>query len=106
MLLTGMRRGELENLTSQDVHFELSIIFIQAKEGWNPKSGERIIPISQYLLAYCQEFFSPKLLTCYVSVRIQNGEFLPHHCASCRVIRLGQEALSLNPGAIIRSERN
>jgi integrase len=49
MLLTGMRKGELENLTWNDVHFELAIIFIQPKEGWNPKSDDRIIPISPVL---------------------------------------------------------
>jgi hypothetical protein len=49
MLLTGMRKGELENLTWNDVHFELAIIFIQPKEGWNPKSDDRIIPFSPVL---------------------------------------------------------
>jgi integrase len=49
MLLTGMRKGELEHLTWNDVQFELGIIFIQPKEGWNPKSDERIIPISPVL---------------------------------------------------------
>ena len=49
MLLTGMRKGELEYLTWNDVHFELGIIFIQAKEGWDPKTDERIIPISPVL---------------------------------------------------------
>ena len=55
MLLTGMRKGEMENLTWKDVQFELSIIFIQAKEGWNPKSDERIIPISPVLYQILQE---------------------------------------------------
>ena len=49
MLLTGMRKGELEHLTWDDIHFELGIIFIQAKEGWDPKTDERIIPISPVL---------------------------------------------------------
>jgi integrase/recombinase XerC len=49
MLLTGMRKGELEHLTWNDIHFELGIIFIQAKEGWDPKTDERIIPISPVL---------------------------------------------------------
>src|SRR5262245_56059058 len=49
MLLTGMRKGELKNLTWNDVNFQLGIIFIQAKEGWNPKTDERIIPISPVL---------------------------------------------------------
>jgi len=44
-----MRKGELEYLTWNDVHFELSIIFIQSKEGWDPKTDERIIPISPVL---------------------------------------------------------
>ena len=49
MLLTGMRKGELKNLTWNDLNFQLGIIFIQAKEGWNPKTDERIIPISPVL---------------------------------------------------------
>ena len=49
LLLTGMRKDELENLTWADVHLGLGIIFIQAKDGWNPKSDERIIPISPVL---------------------------------------------------------
>jgi integrase len=49
MLLTGMRKGEMENLTWEDVQFELSIIFIQAKKDWNPKSDERIIPKFQVM---------------------------------------------------------
>jgi integrase len=49
MLLTGMRKGEMENLTWEDVQFELSIIFIQAKGDWNPKSDERIIPKFQVM---------------------------------------------------------
>jgi integrase len=44
MLLSGMRKGELEHLTWDDIHFELGIIFIQAKEGWHPKTDERINP--------------------------------------------------------------
>jgi integrase len=51
ILLTGMRKGEVEHLTCQDVNFELGIIFIQAKPeiGWQPKTDERIVPISPTL---------------------------------------------------------
>jgi integrase/recombinase XerD len=49
VLLTGMRKGEFENLTWPDIQFELGIVFIQAKEGWDPKTDERIIPISPVL---------------------------------------------------------
>jgi integrase len=51
ILLTGMRKGEAEHLCWSDVKFELSIIFIQAKPEfeWQPKTDERIIPISPVL---------------------------------------------------------
>jgi integrase len=51
ILLTGMRKGEVEHLTWNDVNFELGVIFIQEKPEWNwkPKTDERIIPISPTL---------------------------------------------------------
>src|SRR5436309_12362709 len=51
ILLTGMRKGEVEHLTWPDINFELGVIFIQAKPdmGWQPKSDERVIPISPAL---------------------------------------------------------
>lgn len=51
ILLTGMRKGEVEHLTWADVNFELGVVFIQAKPdmGWQPKTDERVIPISPVL---------------------------------------------------------
>ena len=51
MLLTGMRRGEVAYLTRDDINFELGVILVQTKpdEDWQPKSDERIIPISPTL---------------------------------------------------------
>jgi integrase len=48
ILLSGMRRGEVEYLTWDDISFELGVIFIREKLdlGWQPKTDERIIPIS------------------------------------------------------------
>jgi integrase len=48
ILLTGMRKGEIEHLRWNDLNFELGILFIQAKPdvGWQPKTDERVIPIS------------------------------------------------------------
>jgi len=43
---TGMRLGELLNLTWSDVDFNLRKINIRAKEFWTPKSGERSIPLN------------------------------------------------------------
>lgn len=51
ILLTGMRKGEVEHLSWDDVSFELGVIFIREKPdiGWKPKTDERIIPISPVL---------------------------------------------------------
>jgi integrase/recombinase XerD len=48
ILLTGMRRGEIEHLTWADINFQLGVIFIQEKPQyqWKPKTDERLIPIS------------------------------------------------------------
>lgn len=44
---TGMRFGELQWLTWDDVDLEKNHLRVRPKEGWKPKSGdERVIPIS------------------------------------------------------------
>ena len=49
-LNTGMRKAELENLEWSDVDLKRRKIKIQRKENWQPKTGEREIPISTQLL--------------------------------------------------------
>src|SRR5262249_52930954 len=51
ILLTGMRKGEVQHLTWSDINFELGILFIQAKPqwAWKPKTDERVIPLSPTL---------------------------------------------------------
>lgn len=51
ILLTGMRKGEAEHLCWSDINFELGVIFIQEKPefDWQPKTDERIIPVSPVL---------------------------------------------------------
>ncbi len=60
ILLTGMRKGEIAHLTWEDINFELGVIFIQAKPeiGWQPKTDERIIPISPTLQQLLLEQFA------------------------------------------------
>ena len=48
-LNTGMRKAELENLEWTDVDFKRRKIRIRRKEDWQPKSGEREIPVSDSL---------------------------------------------------------
>ena len=48
-LNTGMRRSELENLQWKDVDLKRRRILIRFKENWQPKSGERDIPINENL---------------------------------------------------------
>jgi integrase len=57
ILMTGMRKGEVEHLTWADVNFDLGVIFIQEKPqwGWKPKTDERVIPISPTLRAILSE---------------------------------------------------
>ncbi len=49
LLLTGMRKGEIEHLEWSDVRLDLGLIFISEKEDWQPKTNERLIPISPAL---------------------------------------------------------
>jgi len=48
-LNTGMRKAELENLEWTDIDFKRKKIKIQWKGDWQPKTGEREIPISQQM---------------------------------------------------------
>jgi len=62
-IFTGMRLGELLNLTWDDVKLDKRRIYIQKKDFWQPKTGERIIPMSDGihdLLARLHEERKPK----------------------------------------------
>ena len=53
-LNTGMRKSELINLEWDDIDFKRRKIKIQWKEFWQPKSGEREIPLNQQLFHLLQ----------------------------------------------------
>lgn len=54
-LHTGMRKAELENLQWVDVDFKRNKIRIRGKEDWQPKTGEREIPMSDSVLELLKE---------------------------------------------------
>jgi len=54
-LNTGMRKAELENLQWGDIDLKRRRIQIRRKENWQPKTGEREIPINDKLLQLFQE---------------------------------------------------
>lgn len=51
ILLTGLRKGEVEHLMWRDISLQLGVIFVQEKPdiGWKPKTDERVVPISPML---------------------------------------------------------
>jgi len=57
-LNTGMRKAELENLEWDDIDFKRRKIKIRRKEFWQPKTGEREIPINQQLFDLLQNLKS------------------------------------------------
>jgi integrase len=63
ILLTGMRKGEVENLCWSDISFELGVIFIQEKPelNWKPKTDERLVPITAPLLGILREQYAHRL---------------------------------------------
>ena len=54
-LNSGMRKAELENLEWSDTDFRRRKIRIRRKENWQPKTGEREVPINQPLFELLQE---------------------------------------------------
>ncbi len=77
LLLSGMRRGELVNLEWTDVRFDLGVILIQAKESWQPKTDERVIPMSPALREVLLEEYAERRSNRWVAAnRAGNQE---HH---------------------------
>src|SRR5260221_95889 len=71
ILLTGMRKGEVQHVTWTDVNFDLGLIFIQAKPEWQwkPKTDERVIPLSPTLR---------ELLVQHHAERVNDGLVFPN----------------------------
>ena len=61
-LNTGMRKGELENLEWSDIDFRRRKIAIKRKEDWQPKTGEREIPMNDALVDLLQRLRPSKTM--------------------------------------------
>jgi len=62
-LNTGMRKAELENLEWYDVDLERRKISIRRKESWQPKTGEREIPMNNALQGLLQNLWQDNAAT-------------------------------------------
>lgn len=92
-LYTGMRKAELENLRWQEVDFKRNQIMIRRKEDWQPKSGERDIPISETLYELLQELWDKSKQikkTDYVFQVKKQGR--SRNWMRSRLIKIGAEA--------------
>ncbi len=74
-LNTGMRLGELIHLTWKDVDLKQKKIHIVSKEFWNPKTGERTIPMNEEIKNLLKELKSKSIGSLFVFPG-KNGEKL------------------------------
>ena len=74
LFLSGMRRGEVENLEWADVRFDLGVILIQAKESWRPKTDERVIPLSPELREVLLEQYAERRSDRWVVANREGGQ--------------------------------
>jgi len=88
LLNTGLRSGELCNLTWDDIDLETGLIQIQAKEGWTPKSYSREFFLNEVSLRLIQ---SIGVSEGYV-FKTQTGQQLDTNSIRRAVIKIGREA--------------
>ncbi len=87
LLLSGMRRGEMENLEWSDVRFDLGVILIRAKEFWKPKTDERVIPLSEGLREVLLAEYAERRSDRWVAANREGGQefhLLPKLKKICR----------------------
>ena len=76
LIVTGMRIGELINLTWHDINFEQKRIHIQSKEDWTPKTYQiRTIPMHPVAFTILQKLPKDKkyVFTSQTGIKIHSG---------------------------------
>ena len=74
---TGMRIGELQHLTWDDVDFERNLLHVRPKPGWKPKTGDqRSIPLSAKLKQLLEKLprQTERVLTAPASKKYPKGD--------------------------------
>ena len=63
LLFTGMRIGELANITWQDVDFERKLIFVRSSENFKTKTfnSERAIPMNNMMFELLRKYYPYRL---------------------------------------------
>lgn len=110
VLLSGMRKGEVEHLTWEDISFELGVIFIQGKSdlGWQPKTDERLIPMSPMLQEVLLEQYDRRRSDRFVFANREGGidthilEKLKKNCRRAGIRQSTVHALRHSFGAHLR----
>ena len=99
LLLSGMRRGEMENLEWSDVRFDLGVILIQAKSFWRPKTDERVIPLSEGLRTVLVEEYAERRSDRWVAGNREGGQefhLLPKLKKICRKANITPAAATVH----------
>jgi integrase/recombinase XerD len=99
LLLSGMRRGEMENLEWDDVRFDLGVILIREKEFWKPKTDERVIPLSEGLRAVLLEEYRERRSERWVAANREGGQefhLLPKLKKICRKAGIAPAAATVH----------
>ena len=96
LLLTGMRAGEICNLWWDDIDLEKRRIYIRGKTDWKPKTGERVIPMSEELAELIRSI--EKIDKKYVFVNERRQRFTVH-ALDLRFIRL-RNSIGLEKGSL------
>jgi integrase len=99
LLLSGMSRGELENLEWADVRFDLGVILIQAKEDWRPKTDERAIPLSPALREVILEHYRERRSDRWVAANLagnREGHLLGKLKKVCRKAGISPAAATVH----------
>lgn len=85
LLLSGLRPGELCDLTYDDIDLPGRKIFLRVKKDWEPKTNERTVPISEELALLIESI--PRLQKKYVFVT-ERGDKFNVHAINTRFLRL------------------